>query len=93
MALLTTAETESLSAISGNVAMAPTSVASSVTFAVGGFVVIPSVGFAIAILLRRGGWRLSGCFGQEEFCIGVEGLVSFHFVGVVVPVLPHYLDD
>jgi hypothetical protein len=23
----------------------------------------------------------------------VKGLIGFHFIGVVVPVLPHYLDD
>ena len=55
MALLTTMEAESLPAIHSNVTMAPTTMASAVTFAVGGFVVAPSVGFAIAILFRGGG--------------------------------------
>ena len=56
VALLTTAEAEGLSAVCRNVTMMPTSMASSVAFAVSGFVVAPSVGLAITVLLWRWWW-------------------------------------
>ena len=30
---------------------------------------------------------------RKELCIGVEGFVGLHFICVVIPVLPYYLDD
>ena len=56
MALLTTTEAEGLSAICSNMTVAPTSMASTVTLAVSGFMVAPSVSLAIAVLLRRWWW-------------------------------------
>ena len=56
MALLTTTEAESLSAIHSNVTMMPTSMASMVALAVSGFMVTPSMSLAIAVLLRRQWW-------------------------------------